>query len=219
VLAPHHLDELSALGRRRRYERGQRVTFEGHHAGQVLLIHQGKVKVTTSSLEGSEVVLAIRGDGDVIGDQAALTGSTAGATVVALDRLDITQVGADEYVEFLRARPEVMLEQIRRLIGLVRESDTKLLEMSTLELDRRLARRLLELVGSDRPDADGSVSISTPMTQEELAGLCGSSREAVARVLRALREAGVVSTARRRIVIHDLDALRSLADVPSDGRA
>ncbi|MCU1430746.1 MAG: cyclic nucleotide-binding protein, partial [Actinomycetia bacterium] len=68
-------------------------------------------------------------------------------------------------------------------------------------------RRLEELVADHGEATDDGVRIALPLTQEELAGWVGASRESVARALRTLRDRGVISTGRRRVVVHDGAAL------------
>lgn len=211
VLDAASIEELRALGSRRTFKRGQRVVFEGARHESVVLIESGKVKIVSTSVDGDEVVLAVRGPGQILGDLSAVTATATGAGVVALGAVTATMIIGSRYVEFLERHPKVLLAQFRRLVVMVRESDEKLIEMATLDTSTRVVRRLLDLVelGSE-PTQDG-VRITTELSQEELAGMCGASREAVARALRELRDAGVVVTDRRRVTVTDLDGLRARA--------
>jgi DNA-binding GntR family transcriptional regulator len=80
---------------------------------------------------------------------------------------------------------------------------------------------LAELAGTHGESAaDGSVTIGLPLTQSEIAGATGASREAVAKALRALRACGAVATSRQRITVLDRDALMRIPTqtVPPDRR-
>lgn len=205
------LAELRRLGRATSFKRGQRLVFEGDRAAAVMVIESGRVKIVSSTPDGDEMILAVRGAGQLIGDLAVLGAARTSAAVIALDEVRVTVLTGDRYLGFLEERPQVMLGLIRRLIVTLRESDDKLLELATADVERRLVRRLIDLVahGAER---DGSeVRLLTRVSQEELAGMCGASREAVARVLRELRDAGIVQTDRRQIVISDLDGLTARA--------
>jgi CRP-like cAMP-binding protein len=82
------------------------------------------------------------------------------------------------------------------------------MECGSYDTPKRVARALVELAEKHgHPTADG-IEIGLSLSQEELAGLITASRESVARSLTALRRRGLVSTARRSIVVHDLDGLR-----------
>jgi len=68
-------------------------------------------------------------------------------------------------------------------------------------LDRRVCRRLLDLVATYRADGDGG-PVTIPLTQEQLAGLVGGTRPSVNEVLQRLTQQGVVELGRGRIVVH-----------------
>jgi CRP-like cAMP-binding protein len=208
VLTPELLDELRAIGRPRRFRRGQRVVREGERLSSVVVLLDGLVKVVVASADGDEHILALRGPGEVIGDLSVITESTAGATVEVIENVEATVVAAGAYLDFLRTHPEFMLGQLRRVIEVLRQSDSKRLELATMDLTARVARRLLE---STRMVADADASAGAPVSQEELAHLCGASREAVARVLRGFRDEGWIRTERRRVVVVDGAALAAVA--------
>jgi CRP-like cAMP-binding protein len=93
----------------------------------------------------------------------------------------------------------------------LRDSDRKRVEFAAYDIAARVARRLVEL--ADRfgePDEQG-VRISVALSQDELAGWVGASREAVAKALRVLRSRGFVSTGRRTMTVLDIDGLRRRA--------
>jgi len=205
------LDELRALGRRRVFRRGQRLVFEGDSGGSVMVIESGRVKIVSSTTDGDEMILAVRGAGHVIGDLAVLSSRPTSAAVVAIDEVGVTVLPGRRYLEFLETRPVTMLALIGRLISALRESDAKLLELATADTERRVARRLLDLVDHGTERRGEGLELLTTVSQEELAGMCGASREAVGRVLRQFRDDGLVQTDRRRILITDLEALRDRA--------
>jgi len=74
-----------------------------------------------------------------------------------------------------------------------------------------VSRRLVELSDAHGREGDDGVTITLPLSQEELAGWTGSSREAVTKALRTLRELGWIETGRRTISIRDREALRRFA--------
>ena len=88
-----------------------------------------------------------------------------------------------------------------------RDADRKRIEFGSSPAIGRVAARLSELVERfGTPTSAGHV-IDLPISQDELAGWTGSSREAVAKALRSLRELGLITTERRRITVLDLEGL------------
>lgn len=208
---PDELEEFRQLGRARTFKRGQRLVFEGGRAGSVMVIESGRVKIVSSTPDGDEMILAVRGPGQLLGDLSVLGAANASAAVISLEEVKVTVLPGDRYLAFLEAHPSAMLGLIRRLIATLHESDAKLLELATADVERRLIRRLIDLVEHGAEERNGELHLLTKVSQEELAGMCGASREAVARVLRELRDEGVIRTDRRELVIVDLDGLRQRA--------
>ena len=203
------LEEFRELGQRRSFKRAQRIVYEGDRQSSVVLIESGSVKIVASSADGDEIVLGLRRAGQLLGDLSAFGDRPTAAAAIALGEVTATVILASRFVEFLESRPHLLLLQLRRVTRLLAESDAKLLEMTSADVATRVARRLIDLVDLGTTHGPDGHVLETALSQEELAALCGASREAVARVLRDLREEGVLSTDRRRVTVLDLDALRA----------
>jgi CRP-like cAMP-binding protein len=177
----------------------------------VAFLLAGRVKVSFFTAEGAEVVLALRGPGALLGELAALDGQPRSASVTALEPVEALAVSTAEFVDFLQARPGAALVLLRLLSGRLREADRKRVEFGAHHTLGRVAHCLAELAERFGTESARGLRIALPLSQQELAGWTGSSREAVAKALRMLRERGWIATRRREIVIHDLAALRRYA--------
>jgi CRP/FNR family cyclic AMP-dependent transcriptional regulator len=203
---------LDELGRVRRYRSGEFLFHEGDGGSSVLVIQRGWLKVTTTSPEGHEHVLAICGPDDVVGEVACLDLREPGrsATAMALDEVVVRVIPREPFLAFLEEHPKVLLAVTRMLIGRLRDADRRRLEFGAYDTLGRLARVLSELtVAHGHADGTG-VRLDPPLTQHELAGLVGASRESVVRALGELRRRGLVETGRRRIVVCDPAALAAV---------
>ena len=76
--------DLMQRAHRRRYRRGTTVFHEGGGSDEVVVVLSGRVKVSTVTGDGKEVVLAFRGPGDLLGELSAIDGEPRSATVGAL---------------------------------------------------------------------------------------------------------------------------------------
>lgn len=184
---------------------------EGDAADRVLVIERGRVKIVSVTLEGREVVLAIRGPGDLLGELAAVDGLPRSAAAVAMEDMEALVVPAPRFAEFLEDHPAVTYRLLQTVVGRLREADRKRVEFGAYDAIGRVAHRLLELAERYGRTAGNGIRIDLPLTQEELAGFTGSSREAVSRALRMLRAAGLVETHRMRITVTDVEGLRDYA--------
>lgn len=207
-LDPKTRAELLGLGRIRRYRRGATLFMQGARDDTVCLLLEGRVKVTVDTSDGREVVLAVRGPGDLLGEFEAIEPDLGGrlASNVALERLECRVFTADDLRAFLVDHPEAALELLRLTIRVVSAADRRRVDATALDAPHRLARFLIE-----RADSQPEPELDIALTQEELASLIASSRESVVRALTALRARGFIETGRRRIAIRDLAGLRAFA--------
>jgi CRP-like cAMP-binding protein len=162
---------------------------------------------TSVASNGREIVLSVRGPGDVIGELSALDGAPRSATALALGEVEATAASGSTLLSALRDHDSAM-ELLRVVAARLREADRKRLEFATLDTLGRVAWRLQELGERfGRETADG-IEVELPLSQEQLASWCGASREATVKALTALRALGCIATARRSVLIRDLEALR-----------
>ena len=212
VSSETHADNLLAGalrsdGRRVRFRRGQALFTEGDVADRVFVIERGWVLITSIAPGGREIVLGLRGAGDVIGDLSALDGAPRSATALAASEVEATVAPGSSLTRALSDAATAM-ELLRVLANRLRDADRKRLEFAALDTLGRIAWRLQELgerFGQDTPDG---VEVGLPLSQEQLASWCGASREATVKALAALRTLGCISTGRHSVLIRDPAALR-----------
>ena len=198
---------LRAEGRRVRFRRGQALFTEGDVADRVFVIERGWVLVTSIAPGGREIVLGLRGPGDVIGDLSALDGEPRSATALAAGEVEATVAPGSVLTRAL-SDPAAAMELLRVLAARLRDADRKRLEFAALDTLGRVAWRLHELSERFGEDTADGIEVELPLSQEQLASWCGASREATVKALATLRTLGCISTGRRNVLIRDLDALR-----------
>jgi CRP/FNR family cyclic AMP-dependent transcriptional regulator len=206
LLTKEEFDDLRAAGRARRWERGTIVMNEGETADWVLVLTSGRVKVSSHTEGGTEVVLAIRGPGALLGDMSALDGHPRSGTVTALEPVE--GIVVRDFPDFLHEHGRVAVLLMRLIVGRLRDADRKRVEYGAYDTTGRVATRLVELAERYGEPVDGGVRVALPLSQDELAGWTGASREAVSKALRTLRDRGLIETGRLRVVVHDLEELR-----------
>jgi len=197
-------------GRIVEFRRGQALFVAGDLAERVFLIDLGYVLLTCTATGGREIVLAVSGPGDVVGELSALDREPRSASAFALD--DVRAVVAAGSV-LMRALEDVVAahELIRVLAARLRDGNRKQLEFATLNTLGRVAWRLLEL--SERfgqPTPEG-IAVQLPLSQDQLASWCAASRESTVKALGALRSLHCITTGRRSVVISDVEGLRRQA--------
>lgn len=199
---------LRDAGYERELPDGAPVFGESEPAYEVFFVLEGSVKVTRSSREGREVVLAVRTEGDVLGEFSAVDELPRSADAWTLERTRLLAVPVREFRHLLDERGSLCRSLVDLLCERMRESADQALELGTDDALARVGRRLLEFGrdGGDRTD-DG-LAIELAVSQQELADRSGLSREAVVKALRGLRALGWIEQDGRRVVLTDEDALR-----------
>ncbi|HLU73538.1 MAG TPA: Crp/Fnr family transcriptional regulator [Nonomuraea sp.] len=209
LLTDDEIAALRAAGRPRRWDRGATVMSEGDTSDWVLVLTEGRVKVSSHTTAGTEVVLAVRGPGGLIGEMSAIDGSPRSATVTALE--PISGIVVSDFPGFLQQHGRIAVLLMRIVTGRLRDSDRKRIEYGAFDTTGRVATRLIELAERYGEQTSAGVRVALPLSQDELAGWTGASREAVSKALRSLRDRGLIETGRRRVTIHDLEGLRKRA--------
>ena len=191
--------------KRRSYAAGEMVYQEGDPADALHLVLRGRVAVMVTSPDGRELTFMVLGRDDVFGEMALLAADGhRGATVRALEPAETLVIHRRDF-DHLRQRHrafselliDILAERVLRLSAQIEEA-------LYLPVQTRILRRLVELA---RTYGQGRVPAVIPLTQEDIAGLAGTARATVNRILRTERNRGTVSLEKRRITVLDLESL------------
>jgi CRP/FNR family transcriptional regulator, cyclic AMP receptor protein len=207
-LGPEDADALLGLTRRRRIRRSETILRAGAAGDEVVVVLDGRVKLTAYGADRREVVIALRGPGELLGEMAALAGQRRTATAVAVDDVEAGFLHADELRDYLHDHPDAALVMIRMLVRRLSEATRDVVDLATRDSVGRIAKRLLELAAEHGAPADGGTRIELSLSQDELARWTGATRETVSRALRLMRQLGWVATDHRTVTVLDPVALR-----------
>ena len=219
ISSPRFWDRLSPDGREavqraaveRRHRRGAALFREGDTTDSVIILVEGQLKLTKLSLDGREVILELRGPGDILGELAAVDGAPRSATGAFISNGRALHLTSADFNRLVDDEPSVASATLRTVAQRVRESSNRQLEMGTTDAMARVCSRLLQLMSEAVEEDDGSLTVKSPLSQQELADWAGVSRDAVVRSLKNARDAGWLVTGRQTFTVSDLDALRSHA--------
>lgn len=225
ILSADIWSRLISAGAARVFEPGRVLMQQGEVADHVVVILDGRVKVTKVDVDGNTLVVAIRGAGELVGELALLREDhRRTATVTALDWCSTRIIALGEFSALARERGldgRMLRHVAQRLV----EAEDVRADLAVVPAGQRVVKTLLRLAvprrrslvaanGSHRGDqrSRGNGHIDVGISQSELAVAAGVHRSTAADELRTLREDGVVQTARGRIIILDLARLRERAD-------
>lgn len=198
------LAALAAGLRRRKYARSQIIFTQGDPGTNLCLIEEGRVRISVASDDGKELVLGMLGPGDFFGELALLDGEPRSADAIAHEATTLLLLARDDFLRFLESRAHVSAVLLAAMSRKLRATTQQAQDVAFLDVPSRLARALLGVAGAGEPPV-------CRVTQGELAGLVGATRESVNKWLGQFERRGLLSRRRGAITLLDRAALRRLS--------
>mgnify|MGYP000543853372 CR=1 FL=1 len=191
-LSDTDLDILIAESRRRAYQEGEMLMYQGEPGSTCHILVEGRVRIFLVGEDGRELAVRILGPGEIVGEMALFEALPRSANVQALAPARTLELDEDTLLRCLRRSPGLAFGLLRAMSARLRSTTEDAEGLVSLPVQERLLRQLQRLASwSGCRVADG-VRIVPPMTQQELASLVGTSRESVNRALVRLRREGKV---------------------------
>lgn len=214
-------DALLRLGTSRTYRDRETLLHKGDQSRHVLVLVSGRVRVTADTDEGREALLAIRIEGELIGELAFLDNEPRSATVTAVSgakqTAEVRVIAQPAFRSFLQAHADAGLAMSKTVAARLRWATRRRVDY-TESITVRLARVLCELAKQYGKAGAHGVTLA-PFTQSDWAGFISASLPSVQNAFTRLRDAGLVRTRYRQVEIADLARLQEAAkldDEPAD---
>lgn len=190
------LDLVVEAAREVSLQRNDVVFAQDDPANELFVVRSGRIAIAQRSPDGRQTMVALMEKDDTFGDMPLFDGLPRSAEARALEPSQLIGVPYDPIRSVLGQQPELLWSVVSMLAGRLRTTTTALADSVFLDVPGRTAKRLLELAG----EADEFV---LPVTQEELAGLVGASRERVNKALAAFIRLGWLQQSDRQYRIVD----------------
>jgi CRP/FNR family cyclic AMP-dependent transcriptional regulator len=204
-------NRLLQSGTVREYPADQVLMRMGDQTTFVITLIEGIVKATGLTAEGKEVLLAVRVGGDLVGEFAALDNRPRSSTVTTCGLVLGCVIAQPDFLGLLRRDESLARAVDRTVLGKLRFANERRVEFAGFDAYTRVARVLRELAAG-YGDRDGDrVTLGWPLTQSELASLSSVAEPTVQKVLRRLRDAGIISTGYRALTIESFNQLNAAA--------
>jgi CRP/FNR family cyclic AMP-dependent transcriptional regulator len=207
-LSDQELDRLAPRLWRRRYSRREVIFRTGDPGTSLYIVETGRVKLFLQSPEGRELIIDLIGAGDYFGALAVLDGQPHEADAVAIEPSQMLVLEREAFLALLDECPRLAMGLLGVLSRQLRRDTRLLRETSFLDVPARVAWALLRLAGSDgRAGPEGTV-ITLALTQTDLAGIVGTTRETLNKWLRTYERQGLIRTDKGHIVVCQPQGLR-----------
>jgi len=191
------------------YPKGATLFSEGDPSSGVYMLCQGRIKLSTYSKDGKALILRIAEAGELLGLSSAISDSPHEATAEVLDQCQINFVRRADLLRFLQERAEAGLSALRQLS---RNYHTAYTQVCSLGLSATVGDKLIKLLLGWCPSSKGSndkINLKLTFSHEEIAEMIGTSRETVTRLLKELRERGLITVEGSDLCICDRKRLEA----------
>lgn len=211
-LADADRESVLQIGIRRKYRKGAYVFHAGDTGDRLYVIVTGRVSVQLTNRDGETTILALLGPGDCFGELAVLRGGVRTASVVALENLEAVTLSRTDLTEFSEDGQVVQGFLIDVLTTQVLRLTRRVIDAEFATAADRVVSRLADVA---RVYDEGVAPIVVPMTQSSLAGMAGTTRPTVNKVLARLASEGLIRIGHGGVDVLDLGGLQRRADAPA----
>jgi CRP-like cAMP-binding protein len=191
-LSDAELETLAMRATITRCDRGDTLLRRGDPATGMMVILQGRVRISITSADGREVSLGMLGPGNVVGEMALLDGGERSADVIATEDCVLLLIARSDFLPLLEGSPSLCLKMLEVLCSRLRDVNRSMEEIATLSLPERLGRILLRLARTCGGTASDELRLELRLSQKDLSTLVGASREKVNRQLRLWEQTGAL---------------------------
>ncbi|WP_255083197.1 Crp/Fnr family transcriptional regulator [Zhouia amylolytica] len=194
------------------FKKGQYIYFQGSSPQGIFIIKNGTVKISRNACNGKEFVVKIASDGHMFGHISLLNHSRYNNSAVALEDTTVLFIHKTNFLETIKKQEGLFEHFIQQLCSHIIKIEQKATNMAYKPVRGRLAQLLLSLDNQLNNDSsDEEIPHSLFMTRADMAGLIGTVKETVNRILSEFRQEGIIDTNGTKIYILNAQKLLEIS--------
>lgn len=210
------LDNVLSTASVRQLPDGATAFMQGIEATEFFCLLSGRLKVIQTTPDGQQVVVRHVNPGDIFGIARAMRRPDYPASATAIvDSLALAWP-SNQWEAFIARSPTLALNALQTVGQRLQDAHTRILELSTEEVERRVAHAVLRLVRQAGKKTEEGILIDFPVTRQDIAEMTGTTLHTVSRVMTAWEAKGLVQSSRKRVVVVDPHRLYLLAESSGD---
>ncbi|MDW5317560.1 Crp/Fnr family transcriptional regulator [Rhizobium sp. PL01] len=206
------LDKLLDSAVSRRIPQGQAVFEQGGLATHFYLLLHGRLKVVQVTADGQQIIVRMVHPGDLFGFAKALQRDDYPGTAIAAAESVVLVWMTDMWQLFVEQNPALAIGAMKTIGQRLEEAHTRIREMSTQEVERRVAHVVLRLIKQAGKKEDNGIRIDFQISRQDIAEMTGTTLHTVSRILSAWETKGLVEGGRQKLLVLDPTRLSQLAD-------
>ncbi len=190
-LSLSQISRLADAVGKQRIKRGDLIVEQGKKSNALFVILTGRARVVMVDSREREVILAVLGPGEYVGELSLLDGMTHSANVQAEVQTDLLVLGRTDFEACLSDNRSMALAIIQGLVGRLRKADAQISSLALMDVFARVASVLVDAAEPHGPD---HLLLREKISRQDIAKRVGASREMVSRVMRDFEDQGFVQT-------------------------
>lgn len=208
------LDALLQQAKVHRLNTNDTAFRQGETADRFFVLLHGNLKVVQTTAEGEQVVVRYVVPGEVFGIAHAMRKPHYPATALAVHESLVLSWESSEWDQFTLKNPHFAVNALQTVGQRLQDAHARIQQLSTEEVEQRVARAILRLVDQSGEQTDEGIVINFPITRQDIAEMTGTTLHTVSRLLSGWQQRGVVKSGRKRIVVCKVDDLIRMAEGP-----
>lgn len=190
-----------------RLAKGDVLFSEGEPGEKLYILESGKIKLSHTSGDGRESIIAVLGAGEMLGELSLFDPGPRTATAIAVTNTKVLSMSHEALLPWLVGRPDLAVALLAALARRLRRTNEALADLVFSDVPGRVAKALLELGSKFGEESPDGLLVHHELTQEELAQLVGASRETVNKALADFSQRGWLRIEQRSVTLLDVDRL------------
>ena len=211
-LAPEDLDFILQRARSSRYAKDSAIFEQDEEAKSFFLLLSGHIRVVRTSPEGHQVIARYINEGELFGIAIAMGRTTYPASAVAAVDCVVLAWPNGAWREFQERFPSFGASTYQTIGSRLQETQAQVMEMSTAQVEQRIAGALLRLVKQSGRKTEEGIEIDFPISRQDIAEMTGTTLHTVSRLLSAWENEGLVHSGRQKVTVTDPHALMLVAE-------
>ncbi len=217
-LTQDEVDDVLSHATSRRYPTGETVFEQGSSADQFFLLLHGRVRATQVTTEGQQILMRMVNPGDIFGIAVALRRPDYPATATAVADSIVLLWSMTLWSQFMKDHPTLAINAMRTIGGRLQEAQTRMRELATEAVERRVAHAVLRLANqAGKRESDG-VRIDFPVSKQDIAEMTGTTLHTVSRIFTSWEASGLIEGGRQKLKVCDPHELVLIGDGLKPGR-
>jgi len=217
-LSADELDAVLQEARSIRVPKNGHVFEQGEDAHSFFVLLHGHVRATKVTPAGEQIVVRYVGPGETLGVAMAIGLSRYPATATAVDDSIVLAWPTAAWPRLVERYPALATNTLQTVGARLQETHSRVIEMSTQQVEQRVAHALLRLAKQSGRKVENGVQIDFPISRQDIAQMTGTTLHTVSRLLSGWEQKGLIESGRQRIVLREPHQLVVLADQAPDDK-